>query len=107
MVDCCSFQMEMSGGALVVMTLVSQPGQQHLDVSFSVSGSHGYVTYRSDETGGRVTGLGQLPNSTEVNTTVSFFGHSLLEPCVDSHIQPFLLDCHIAGAPGIDEAAGR
>ena len=47
----CSFHMEMNGGALVVITLNSQEGQQHFDISFNISGSQGYVTYLSGPSG--------------------------------------------------------
>ena len=46
-----NFTMEMSGGALVAVTLNSQEGLQHYDISFSVTGSQGYVSYRSDPAG--------------------------------------------------------
>lgn len=46
-----TFTMEMSGGTLVAVTLNSQEGLQHYDINFSVTGSHGYVTYHSDHSG--------------------------------------------------------
>lgn len=47
----CTFQMEMTKGALGVITLNSQEGQQHFDISFTVSGTQGFVAYRSDQSG--------------------------------------------------------
>ena len=46
-----TFTMEMSGGALVTVTLNSQEGLQNYDITFSVTGSQGYVTYHSDPSG--------------------------------------------------------
>lgn len=46
-----NFVMEMNGGALVAVTLNSQEGLQQYDISFSVTGSQGYVSYRSDPSG--------------------------------------------------------
>ena len=47
----CSFHMEMEGGALVVITLNSQDGQQNFSTGFTVSGSQGYLTYLSSSSG--------------------------------------------------------
>ena len=46
-----SFNMEMNGGALVNVTLDSQEGLQNFDISFSVIGSQGFISYRSDPSG--------------------------------------------------------
>lgn len=46
-----SFQMEMNGGALVSVTLNSQEGLKNFDINFTVTGSQGFVTYRSDSSG--------------------------------------------------------
>lgn len=46
-----SFNMEMNGGALVAVTLNSQEGLQNFDITFSVTGSDGFIIYRSDPSG--------------------------------------------------------
>lgn len=46
-----TFTMEMSGGALVTITLNSQEALQSFDISFSVAGSQGFINYQSDSSG--------------------------------------------------------
>ena len=48
-----SFNMEMNGGALVAVTLNSQDGLKNFDITFSVTGSQGFITYRSDPSGNK------------------------------------------------------
>lgn len=48
-----SFTMEMNGGALVAVSLNSHEGLQTFDISFSVTGSQGFITYRSDPSGNK------------------------------------------------------
>ena len=47
----CSFHMEMSAGALTVITLNSQQSLNDLNIGFTVSGSGGFLTYKIDQDG--------------------------------------------------------
>jgi predicted dehydrogenase len=90
-----SFQMEMNGGALVVITLNSQEGQQNFDISFTVSGTQGYVTYRSDQSGGQVTGRSDVdPGAEMVHTDtdeLSFLPSSIVNNApIQSYQRPYI-----------------
>jgi len=91
----CSFHMEMNGGALVVITLNSQEGQQHFDISFNISGSQGYVTYLSGPSGGQVTGKSRSNPSSEIFHTdtdeLSFLPSSIVKKVnIQLHQRPYI-----------------
>lgn len=112
-----SFTMEMNGGALVAVTLNSQESSDNFDISFSVTGSQGHVTYRSDasgknattsyfrvhlldesfsvDLGGTVTGLSRVNPNTEIFHTdtdeMAFLPSSIVKNApIQPHQRPYV-----------------
>ncbi|XP_046441494.1 glucose-fructose oxidoreductase domain-containing protein 2-like [Daphnia pulex] len=90
-----SFNMEMNGGALVAVTLNSQEGLNNFDISFSVTGSQGFITYRSDPSGGTVTGQSKANPSAEIFHTdtdeLSFLPSSIVNNApIQPHQRPYI-----------------